>query len=76
MLAKLMRRKPVAEATADGEGGGDGSGGLKRTLGVLDLTALGIGAIIGAGIFSSTGPAAAGDVEHVGAGPALVISYV
>jgi APA family basic amino acid/polyamine antiporter len=73
MLAKLMRRKPVADATADGEGG---EGGMKRTLGVLELTALGIGAIIGAGIFSSTGAAAAGNVDHVGAGPALVVSYV
>ena len=49
---------------------------MKRTLGVLELTALGIGAIIGAGIFSSTGAAAAGNADHVGAGPALVVSYV
>ena len=53
-----------------------GQGRLKRTLGPVDLTALGIGAIIGAGIFSSTGTAAAGGGEHVGAGPALVVSYI
>src|SRR5581483_8984145 len=33
---------------------------MKRSLGALDLTAIGIGAIIGAGIFSLTGTAAAG----------------
>jgi amino acid transporter len=44
---------------------------LKRVLGPLTLTALGIGAVIGAGIFVATG-AAAKDV----AGPALMVSYV
>jgi len=72
MLENLLRRKPVDQAVPDAEHGG----GLKRTLGPIDLTALGIGAIIGAGIFSSTGPAAAGDSTHVAAGPALVVSYL
>ena len=49
---------------------------LKRTLGVVQLTALGIGAIIGAGIFSSVGSAAAGGSEHLGAGPAIMLSFV
>lgn len=49
---------------------------LKRTLGPFHLTALGIGGIIGAGIFSTVGTAAAGGAEHVGAGPALVLSFV
>jgi len=49
---------------------------LKRSLGPVQLTALGIGAIIGAGIFSSVGSAAAGGAEHVGAGPAVAISFV
>jgi APA family basic amino acid/polyamine antiporter len=49
---------------------------LKRTLGPVQLTALGIGAIIGAGIFSTVGTAAAGGAAHLGAGPALVISFV
>ena len=44
---------------------------LKRTLGPLNLTALGIGAIIGAGIFSLTGTASA---QY--AGPAIVISFI
>src|SRR5256885_16227823 len=43
---------------------------LKRVLGPVTLTALGIGAVIGAGIFVATG-AAAKDV----AGPALMVSY-
>lgn len=45
--------------------------GLRRVLGPFDLTLLGIGAIIGAGIFVLTGIAAA---TH--AGPAIVVSYV
>src|SRR5262249_61101143 len=49
---------------------------LKRALGPVQLTLLGIGAIVGAGIFSTVGTAAAGGGEHVGAGPALVLSFV
>ena len=45
--------------------------GLRRTLGPLNLTTLGIGAIIGAGIFVLTGQAAA---QY--AGPAIVISFI
>jgi APA family basic amino acid/polyamine antiporter len=73
MIEQLLRRKAVDEAQSDAEAP---ESRLKRTLGPLDLTALGIGAIIGAGIFSSTGSAAAGGGEHVGAGPALILSYV
>ena len=50
--------------------------GLKRVLGAKDLISLGIGAIIGAGIFATTGTAAAGGGGHIGAGPAVVISYI
>jgi APA family basic amino acid/polyamine antiporter len=49
---------------------------LKRNLSVWALTALGIGAIIGAGIFSSVGAAAAGGQDQPGAGPAIVISFI
>ncbi len=49
---------------------------LNRSLGTLQLTLLGIGAIIGAGIFSTVGTAAAGGANHEGAGPALVLSFV
>ncbi|PYM13985.1 MAG: amino acid permease [Verrucomicrobia bacterium] len=48
---------------------------LNRTLGPVHLTLLGVGAIIGAGIFSTVGTAAAGGADHPGAGPALVLSF-
>jgi APA family basic amino acid/polyamine antiporter len=49
---------------------------LRRALGPLQLTMLGVGAIVGAGIFSTPGTAAAGGGEHIGAGPALIISFI
>jgi APA family basic amino acid/polyamine antiporter len=55
---------------------GDSQRQLKRTLGPVQLTALGIGAIIGAGIFSTVGTAAAGGGEHLGAGPAVAVSFL
>ena len=73
MLSQLMRRKALADATSEAEAPEQR---LKRTLGAIDLTALGIGAVIGAGIFSSTGTAVAGGGGHIGAGPALILSYV
>lgn len=52
--------------------------GLEKTLGVWDLIILGVGAIIGSGIFAVVGIAAAGsaDGSSVGAGPALIISMI
>ncbi|MFZ0887920.1 MAG: amino acid permease [Candidatus Binataceae bacterium] len=67
LRAQLLRRKPVAQLMAEA---GPHEGGLKRALGALDLTALGIGAIVGAGIFVLTGVAAARY-----AGPAIVLSF-
>lgn len=49
---------------------------LKRTLTAFDLTALGIGAIIGTGIFVLVGTAAVGDGSRPGAGPGIVLSFV
>jgi APA family basic amino acid/polyamine antiporter len=49
---------------------------LKKVLGPWNLVALGIGAIIGAGIFATIGTAAAGDAHRPGAGPALMVSFV
>jgi basic amino acid/polyamine antiporter, APA family len=49
---------------------------LKRVLGPVQLTALGVGAAVGAGIFSSIGSAVAGGPDHVGAGPAILLSFV
>jgi APA family basic amino acid/polyamine antiporter len=54
----------------------DPSKQLKRTLGPIDVTLLGIGAIVGAGIFATIGTAAAGDMARPGAGPALMLSFV
>jgi basic amino acid/polyamine antiporter, APA family len=50
---------------------------LKRALGPLQLILFGVGAIIGAGIFTTIGTAAAGEAGvRLGAGPALVLSFV
>lgn len=51
-------------------------GGLQKTLGAFDLIILGVGAIIGSGIFTVVGIAAAGSPESAGAGPALVLSMI
>lgn len=48
---------------------------LKRVLGPFDLIALGIGAIIGSGIFATVGTAVAGDAMRPGAGPAIILSF-
>ena len=57
-------------ATIQAEAGNDAHG-LKKTLGPVQLVALGVGAIIGAGLFSLTGIAAANN-----AGPAITLSFV
>ena len=67
LTTQMFRRKPAAMLLGEAETGS----GLKRALGALDLTALGIGAIVGAGIFVLTGVAAA---KY--AGPAIVLSFV
>src|SRR5215218_1668577 len=78
MASSLFARKPIAELLAEGEN----PSGLRRVLGVGDLVMLSIGAVIGAGIFSSIGTAAAGEVlptgvvVRYGAGPALVFSFI
>jgi APA family basic amino acid/polyamine antiporter len=67
----LFAKKNITQLIKDAEAGGEGKGGLKRSLGAFNLTMLGIGAIIGAGIFSLTGAAAA-----YYAGPGIVYSFV
>ncbi|MCB9596264.1 MAG: amino acid permease [Sandaracinaceae bacterium] len=77
MLATLFRRKDLDRVIREAgdpnraDGHAIDSGGLKRHLGAYHLVALGVGAIIGAGIFSLTGTAAA---EY--AGPGIVYSFV
>src|SRR3954470_13726625 len=69
----LLRRKPLDQVIDDSV---EPKHQLKRVLGPVQLTALGVGAAIGAGIFSSIGSAVAGGAEHAGAGPAIIISFV
>lgn len=67
LIRQFFRRKPTAVLMAEAA---NDAGGLKRALGALDLTLLGIGAIVGAGIFVMTG------VGALRAGPALIASFV
>jgi APA family basic amino acid/polyamine antiporter len=70
----LFRTKSIEELRAQADAP---SQGLKRVLGAKDLVFLGIGAVIGAGIFSTLGTAAAGEPGvREGAGPALVFSFL
>ena len=77
-MSQLFRRKPIGELLQEG----DHPNSLKRELGAGDLVMLAIGAVIGAGIFSSIGTAAAGEilpdgtVVRYGAGPALIFSFI
>ncbi|MGH7700183.1 MAG: amino acid permease [Gemmatimonadales bacterium] len=72
-MKALFARKSVDQITAESQAG---AGQLRRALGKWDLTALGIGALVGAGIFASTGSAIAGGADHIGAGPAIVLSFL
>jgi APA family basic amino acid/polyamine antiporter len=67
MMSQLFARKPLELLLEEMKG----EHRLRRILGPIQLTSLGVGAIIGAGIFVATGAAA-----HNVAGPALMISYV
>ncbi len=68
-LASLLATKPLDVILAESEETGDHT--LKRALGPVNLVSLGVGAVIGAGIFVLTGEAAA---QY--AGPAIVLSFV
>jgi amino acid transporter len=64
---QLFAKKSLEQLAAEAKG----ENRLRRILGPIGLTSLGVGAIIGAGIFVMTGRAAAQD-----AGPAIILSYV
>ncbi len=68
MDSNLFKTKSIEQLVGDVEHGGKA---LRRTLSAWDLTLLGIGAIIGTGIFVLTGTAAANQ-----AGPAIIVSYM
>src|SRR4051794_8617645 len=67
LFQQLFAKKSLETLLAEAEG----ENRLRRVLGPVGLTSLGIGAIIGAGIFVMTGRVAAAD-----AGPAIVVSYL
>ncbi len=73
MLRGLFRTKNLDDILASANEEGHS---LKRALGAFNVTLIGIGAIIGAGIFATIGTAAAGDASRPGAGPSLMISFV
>jgi APA family basic amino acid/polyamine antiporter len=69
----LFRRKPLDQLLAER---GDEAHGLKKTLTAIDLMALGIGGIIGAGIFAVLGSATSGGSGMPPAGPGVSISIL
>ena len=77
-MMQLLARKPIAELQPPD----NSPHSLRRVLGAGDLIMLAIGAVIGAGIFSSIGTAAAGEIRPDGtiiraaAGPALILSFI
>jgi APA family basic amino acid/polyamine antiporter len=72
LLRGIFRTKNLDDILASAQEEGHK---LKRTLGPINVTLLGIGAIIGAGIFATVGTAAAGDASRPGAGPSLMVSF-
>jgi hypothetical protein len=68
-MSRLLRIKPMS--LLSNEACEEGEHTLRRSLGALNLITLGIGAVIGAGIFTLTGQAAA-----LHAGPAVALSFV
>src|SRR5579863_916629 len=68
-MSRLLRIKPMSMLSEEARETGEHT--LKRSLSALNLVTLGIGAVIGAGIFTLTGQAAA-----LRAGPAVALSFV
>ena len=67
----VMRRKPLLELDEESE-----KHGLFKSLGLWQLTAIGVGGIIGIGIFSLAGLVANGGPGGTGAGPAVLIAFL
>ena len=72
-MSSLFRRKPLDVLIAEG---GDEAHGLKKALDWVDLMALGIGAIVGAGIFATLGSATSGGEGQPPAGPGVTVSIL
>ncbi len=71
---QILRTKNLDQIQVDAEAGTENR--LKKSLGAIDLVALGIGAIIGTGIFAIIGTAVSGSSGHLGAGPAVSVSFI
>ena len=69
-IKSLFRRKSISDAIANAESGHGAGGAMVKSLTLRDLTAMGIAAVIGAGIFSTVGKACAEG------GPAISVLYV
>ena len=70
----IFRRMPVDQIEEiESE---SGVGPLTKSLGLWQLTAIGVGGIIGVGIFSLAGLVAAGDEDNPGVGPAVLIAFL
>ena len=70
-INNLLKKKTPDEIISESS-----SSGLKKTLNAFDLIILGIGAVVGTGIFTIVGVAAQGGIDGVAAGPALVVSMI
>jgi len=73
VIHQLFRTKPLDQILADAD---HPTQRLKKTLSAWDLTCLGIGAIIGTGIFVLIGTAIVGDSHRPGAGPGIILSFI
>jgi APA family basic amino acid/polyamine antiporter len=73
VTSRLFRTKPINQFLEDAD---HPEHRLKKTLTVWDLTVIGIGAIIGTGIFVLIGTAIVGDAHRPGAGPGIILSFI
>ena len=71
LLSNLLKRKTPDELIESTQ-----KCGLRKTLNVFDLIIIGIGAVVGTGIFTIIGTAIVGSSDAIGAGPAIVISML
>jgi APA family basic amino acid/polyamine antiporter len=70
----IFRRMPIDQM--DEIEKDSGAGALAKSLGLWQLTAIGVGGIIGVGIFSLAGLVAAGDADNPGVGPAVLFAFL
>jgi basic amino acid/polyamine antiporter, APA family len=70
----IFRRMPIDQM--DEIEKESGAGALAKSLGLWQLTAIGVGGIIGVGIFSLAGLVAHGDADNPGVGPAVLIAFL